>query len=54
MTSAVLTLTLDDELDALFHGEATACLVCDEPVEPESGRVECRACGSVVETGATM
>ncbi len=49
MTTAVLTRTLDEELEALLAGETGECLVCGEPVELEGGRVECGACGSVLE-----
>ncbi len=49
MTPAVLTRTLDDELEALLAGETGECLVCGERVEAEDGRVECGACGSMLE-----
>jgi hypothetical protein len=49
MTLAVLTRTLEEELEALLAGELGECLVCGEPVEVERGRVECQACGSVLE-----
>ena len=49
MTVAVLTRTLDEELLALLRGESAECLVCGERVEAEAGRVECEACGSVLE-----
>jgi hypothetical protein len=60
MTLAVLTRpgpvragpdrpSLEQELEALLAGEPGECLVCGEPVELERGRVECRACGSVLE-----
>jgi hypothetical protein len=49
MTLAVLTRTLDAELEALLAGESTECLVCGEEVEVLGGRVECAACGSVLE-----
>jgi hypothetical protein len=53
MTMAVLTRTLDEELLALLRGEVAECLVCGEEIEllDESGRdrVECPACGSVIE-----
>lgn len=49
MTAAVLTRTLDQELEALLAGETGECLVCGEPVELEGGRVECGACGSLLE-----
>ena len=48
MTSAVLTRTLDEELEALLAGESCECLACGEPVEVVSGRVECAGCGSVL------
>jgi rubrerythrin len=50
MTTAVLTRTLDEALRALLRGESDACLVCGEPVEGEEERVECPACGSVLES----
>jgi hypothetical protein len=49
MTSSVLTRSLDQEVDALLTGESEECLVCGEPVEVERGRVECAACGSVLQ-----
>jgi rubrerythrin len=49
MTVASLTRTLDEALLALLQGETDACLVCGEPVEGEEERVECSACGSVLE-----
>ena len=49
MSVAVLTRTLDEELEALLAGETGECLVCGEHVEVEDGRVECEACGSVLE-----
>jgi hypothetical protein len=53
MTMAVLTRTLDEELLALLRGEVTECLVCGDEIELVDGngrdRVECPACGSVVE-----
>jgi hypothetical protein len=53
MTVAVLTRTLDEELDALLTGEGRECLVCGDPIEVEGGRVECSACGSVLERPPT-
>ena len=41
--------TLEATLIALLQGETDACLVCGEPVEGEEERVECPACGSVLE-----
>lgn len=41
--------TLEATLIALLRGETDACLVCGEPVEGEEERVECPACGSVLE-----
>jgi Zn finger protein HypA/HybF involved in hydrogenase expression len=32
-----------------MRGELRECLVCGEPVEGEGERVECPACGSVLE-----
>jgi rubrerythrin len=52
MTVAFLTRTLDEALLALIRGEADACLVCGEAVEGEDERVECPACGSVLEPAA--
>jgi hypothetical protein len=49
MTTAVLTRTLDTELEALLAGEGSECLVCGEEVEIRDERVECPACGSVLE-----
>jgi len=49
MTLAVLTRILDEEFLALLRGEADECLVCGEPVEAEGERVECPACGTVLE-----
>jgi hypothetical protein len=49
MTVALVTTTLDEALLALLHGETDECLVCGEPVEGEGERVECPACGSVLE-----
>jgi len=49
MTVSTLTRTLDEALLALLQGETDACLVCGEPVEGEEERVECPACGSVLE-----
>jgi len=46
---AVLTRTLDEALLALLCGDSDACLVCGELVECEGERVECPACGSVLE-----
>jgi Zn finger protein HypA/HybF involved in hydrogenase expression len=54
VTTAVLIRTLEHELEALLTGEEAACLVCGEPVELDGGRVECGACGSRIETGATI
>jgi hypothetical protein len=45
----MLTRTLDEELLALLRGEDDSCPVCGERVEGPAGRVECSACGSVVE-----
>lgn len=41
--------TLEGALLALLRGETEACLVCGEPVVGEGERVECQACGSVLE-----
>jgi len=51
MTMTVLTRTLDEELVALLCGEIAECLVCGEEIEVagERERVECPACGSVLE-----
>ena len=49
MTTAVLTRTLDEELEALLAGETGECLVCGEPVEVEGERAECLSCGVVFE-----
>jgi hypothetical protein len=51
VTTVVLTRTLDEELVALLRGDAPECLVCGEDVEAEGERVECQACGSIVERG---
>ena len=48
MSAAVLTRTLDAELQALVAGEAAECLVCGEDVELGRSGVECPACGTVV------
>jgi hypothetical protein len=50
--AALLTWTLEDELEALLAGEADDCLVCGERVEAVHGRVRCGACRTVVEPGA--
>ena len=50
MTAAVLTRTLDEELEALLAGESGECLVCGEPVEAEDEHVDCPACGSRLES----
>ena len=49
MTVAVLTRTLDEELEALLAGETGECLVCGEDVDVEGKRAECPCCGSVLE-----
>jgi hypothetical protein len=41
--------TLETTLLALMRGELRECLVCGEPVEGDGERVECAACGSVLE-----
>jgi hypothetical protein len=41
--------TLEAALLALMRGELRECLVCGEPVEGDEERVECAACGSVLE-----
>jgi hypothetical protein len=41
--------TLEATLLALMRGELREGLVCGEPVEGEGERVECPACGSVLE-----
>jgi hypothetical protein len=45
--------TLEGALLALLRGETQACLVCGEPVAGEAERVECPACGSVLEAAPT-
>ena len=49
MSVAVLTRTLDEELQALLFGEDDACPVCGEQADVRKGRVECSSCGSVLE-----
>lgn len=46
MTAAVLTRTLDEELQALVAGESDECPACGEAVVRRSDGVECRVCGS--------
>jgi Zn finger protein HypA/HybF involved in hydrogenase expression len=45
----MLTLTLDEELAALFRGDLVECLVCGGDVEAEGERIGCPTCGSVLE-----
>ena len=49
MTTAVLTRTLDEELTALVATDLRECLVCGEEVQIAGERVECTACGSILE-----
>jgi DNA-directed RNA polymerase subunit RPC12/RpoP len=49
MTAALLTRTLDEELEALIRRESDECLVCGEEVERVGERVECPSCGAVLE-----
>ena len=49
--AALLTWTLEDELEALLAGEADDCLACGERAQVENGRIHCPGCGSVVAPG---
>jgi hypothetical protein len=51
LTRTLLTRTLDDELHALIRGEDDACPACGEHVDRRPDRVECLACGSLLEEG---
>ena len=46
--AALLTWTLDDELEALARGELTECLVCGGRVEAQGSSVRCETCGSAL------
>ena len=52
MSPAVLTRTLDEELQALVAGESDECPACGDAVARRGDAVVCAACGSRLEGGA--
>ena len=55
MSAMAVELTLEQELDALCAGRVSVCLACRASTSVErDGRVECHACGSVLEGAPRM
>ena len=49
MSAAVLTRTLDEELQALVAGESDECPACGDVVSRRGETVTCAGCGSRLE-----